>query len=236
MIKRIAPITIQQQLYEEISKDINSGKYKPGDKIPTEYELSNYYNVSRVTVRAAIQQLVNENKLIKKIGKGTFVKHHVHIETIVKSGSFTENCRQRGAKPSTKIVECKLSVGSDDIVNILSTKNKNIIQITRIRYVDDVPCIVEVDYFPDKYDFLLTYSKNDESLIDFFTKKAKITPTIFVDQFSIEYANKEYAKYLNCQIRTPLLQVCQTVKEKNGKVVYYNKQYILTSKYTYVKQ
>lgn len=235
-LKKLTPITLQQQLYEELTNDINNGKYMPGDKIPTEFELSELYNVSRVTVRAAIQQLVDEDKLVRKAGKGTFVKQAIHVEVVTKGGSFTENCKMRGAKPSTQIIECKLTAGSKEVLEQLVTNSKKVIQVTRVRYVDDVPCIVEIDYFPEEYDFLLSNKIENKSLISYITSNTKIVPAVFSDQFSIEYANKEYSKYLNCPIRTPLLQVKQTVKDKKGKVIYLNKQYILTSKYIYVKQ
>ena len=128
-LKKLTPITLWEQLYNEIKKDIDNGKYKPGDKIPTEFELSDIYKVSRVTVRAAIQQLVNEDILIKKTGKGTFVKQQVHVETIIKGGSFTENCCQRGAKPSTEIVECKLSNGTKELIDKLGSQSDKIIEI-----------------------------------------------------------------------------------------------------------
>ena len=234
-LNKLTPITLWEQLYKVIKNDIEAGKYKPGDKIPTEFELKDIYNVSRVTVRSAIQQLVNEDILIKKTGKGTFVKENIHVETITKGGSFTENCRQRGAKPSTVIVDCKLVKGSKEILANLETKGDNVVEITRIRSVDDIPCIVEVDYFKEEYDFLLKDDIKDKSLIEYLTNKIKITPEIFTDYFTIEYANKEYSSYLNCPIRTPLLEVRQIVKSRNGEVIYFNKQFILTTKYIYVK-
>ena len=72
-IKQLNAITLQEQLYNELATQIKSGKYKPGDRIPPELKLSEIYRVSRVTVRNAIQQLVNEDLLIKKHGKGTCV-------------------------------------------------------------------------------------------------------------------------------------------------------------------
>ena len=83
------PLTLQEKIYTEISNQIKSGKYKPGDKIPSEPQLVKIYNVSRVTVRKAIEQLVNDNILIKKHGKGTFVKSAVFTENYFCGGSFT---------------------------------------------------------------------------------------------------------------------------------------------------
>ena len=68
-------------------------------------KLSEIYRVSRVTVRNAIQQLVNEDLLIKKHGKGTYVKTQVYTEEFFSGGSFTDTCLRMKAKPSTQIIE-----------------------------------------------------------------------------------------------------------------------------------
>ena len=66
-------MALYQQLIDEIKNQITSGKLAVGDRLMTEFELSQEYNVSRITVRKAIEVLVEENILIKKQGIGTFV-------------------------------------------------------------------------------------------------------------------------------------------------------------------
>ncbi len=61
------------QLKNEIESKINQGKYKPGDKLPTEHELSEEFNISRHTVRKAMDILLNEGLLSRKPGVGTFL-------------------------------------------------------------------------------------------------------------------------------------------------------------------
>ena len=83
-LKKLTPVTLWEQLYNEIKGDIESGKYKPGDKIPTEFELKDLYNVSRVTVRAAIQHLVDENILIRKSGTEPLLRFYIESENAEK--------------------------------------------------------------------------------------------------------------------------------------------------------
>jgi len=144
-LDKLKPVTLQEQLYNELLNAIRNGTYKPGDRIPTEFELSEMYQVSRVTVRAAIQQLVNKNELIRKAGKGTFVKPHPHTEILHKGGSFTENCLQRHARPSTRIVGSRTIRNNLEFLKDLKTPDEKVLVITRIRLVDGGPCIVEVD-------------------------------------------------------------------------------------------
>lgn len=234
-LNKLSTITLQEQLYQELLKKIKDGTFKPGEMITSELKLSEEYGVSRITVRNSIQQLVDEGYLIKRRGKGTFVKEHIYTEGIYKGGSFTDNCLKRNATPSTEIVECKITIGEPDLLQQLGCTSNKLIEITRIRKVDGVPCIVEVDFFPDTYDFLLTNKIENKSLLKLITQKTGVTPAKFIDKFTINFANKDYANYLDCPVRTPLLLVTQNVETSASKIIYINKQYILTTKYIYVK-
>lgn len=73
MIDRLSPVPLYAQLREELKEKIRRGEWKVGDQIPTEMELMRDYQVSRATVRAALDSLVSEGYLVKKHGVGTFV-------------------------------------------------------------------------------------------------------------------------------------------------------------------
>ena len=64
------------QIREDIREKINSNEYPPNSMIPSEAELCEHYGVSRVTVRRAILDLVQEGLLNRGKGKGTFVSEH----------------------------------------------------------------------------------------------------------------------------------------------------------------
>ena len=183
-IKQLNAITLQEQLYNELATQIKSGKYKPGDRIPPELKLSEIYRVSRVTVRNAIQQLVNEDLLIKKHGKGTYVKTQVYTEEFFSGGSFTDTCLRMKAKPSTQIIESTVCHDETEINTIFGT-TAPLIRIKRVRLVDDVPCIVEVDFFPDSFQFLLKKKLEKTSLLHLVTKETGMHPAKFEDYFKI---------------------------------------------------
>ena len=72
-------IPLYKQLISIIKNDIHNGVYKAGDKIPSETELCQRYQVSRITVRSAINELVEEELLFKTQGKGTFVAEPKYV-------------------------------------------------------------------------------------------------------------------------------------------------------------
>ena len=74
-------IPLYFQLEQIIKSKILTGEFSPGDKIPTETEFCETYQVSKITVRQAILNLVNEGLLVRKQGKGTFTKEEARKNT-----------------------------------------------------------------------------------------------------------------------------------------------------------
>jgi GntR family transcriptional regulator len=74
IINHDSKVPLYYQLKEQIRKDILNGGYQEGDLIPSERELSDRYDLSSTTIRRALNDLVQENFLERKAGKGTFVR------------------------------------------------------------------------------------------------------------------------------------------------------------------
>ena len=64
---------LYQQIYDEIKDAIEKGVYAPKERIPSELELAEQYEVSRITVRRAVEELCSDGYLVKQQGRGTFV-------------------------------------------------------------------------------------------------------------------------------------------------------------------
>jgi len=77
MIDRESSSPIYQQIKEIIRRKVEDGEFKPGQRIPTEYELCDMYAVSRAPVRQALGELVNEGLLNRQQGSGTFVNQKI---------------------------------------------------------------------------------------------------------------------------------------------------------------
>ena len=84
-LKKDSSVALYQQLINEIKESIQAGELKPGDRLMTEGEFSKEYDVSRITVRKAIEVLVEEGILIKKQGIGTFVAD----KKLIRDASFS---------------------------------------------------------------------------------------------------------------------------------------------------
>ncbi|PWD50754.1 GntR family transcriptional regulator [Serinibacter arcticus] len=121
--------------------------WQPHAAIPSERELMVTYGVSRATVREAIRALVEEQKLYKVQGKGTFVAGH-RVQTTLHLASFTEDMRRRGLVPSTLVrsvelveapVEARASLGLEE--------GEKAWRIERLRLAGGVPMAFELAWY-----------------------------------------------------------------------------------------
>lgn len=231
------PVTLQEQLYASIAASISDGTYGPGDKLPSESELMQAHHMSRVTVRKALEQLVAEGVLFKKQGKGTFVKAKPYQDSLFSSGSFSENCEKMGATPSTEVVSIVRGSMPSDVAELLGDAagvSGGAVVLTRVRLVNGVPCIVEMDFFPHTFEFLLETDLEGKSLLRLVREHKGIEPSIFTDQFFVASADAEHARLLDCPEGHSLLKVVQTVATSANEPIYVNYQYVMPERYVYV--
>jgi len=93
-----SPIYIQ--IHNQIKQAIEAGRWAVGDRIPSERELASQFDVSRMTLRQAIQTLVDEGILERRVGAGTFVANQKVQEKMSGVTSFTDLMLAQGKVPS----------------------------------------------------------------------------------------------------------------------------------------
>jgi GntR family transcriptional regulator len=103
-IKRESSVALYVQIAERLAQDIANGLYGLSERLPTEHELMERYDVSRVTVRQAITQLMRQGLVVSKQGKGTFVAGPVVEHGLEELKGFYDTLVSRGHAPETKLL------------------------------------------------------------------------------------------------------------------------------------
>ncbi|MEG2287796.1 MAG: GntR family transcriptional regulator, partial [Ruthenibacterium sp.] len=104
---------IYLQVREIVRTKIEEGEYAPGMAIPSENDLADLYGINRLTVRNAIDALVNEGLLKRVAGKGVYVVGNKMERDLENLGGFSQTMRQKNMHPSTKIVAKVLRKAGD---------------------------------------------------------------------------------------------------------------------------
>ncbi|WP_040345600.1 GntR family transcriptional regulator [Neobacillus bataviensis] len=140
---------IYLQLREVIRNKIDEGEYLPGTAIPSENDFAEIYGINRLTVRNAIDALVNEGMLKSVQGKGVFVsgkKVDHDLETI---GGFTQSMQEKFTSVSTKEIVKSLRSAGEKYARIFDIDPMDkIYYIKRICYADKIPISIEEIFIP----------------------------------------------------------------------------------------
>lgn len=146
-INRSSRLPLYHQLYQLLHGDILSGRRKPGDMLPPESELMEQHGLSRTTVRQGLDLLVNEGLITRQRGRGSFVAHPAVEQTLVRIVSFTDDMRQRGLTPSTRVISSALVPAPPDIARRLKLEDgQEVASIERLRLADGEPMSVEKSF------------------------------------------------------------------------------------------
>lgn len=217
-------IPMYEQVINVIKDEIQRGVFKPQSKIPTEPELSERFGVSRITIRRAIEELCKQGIVEKKQGKGTFVTASKFVRNMDQAPmSFTEVCRANGTKAAAKIIEAGIVTPEDPyVINTLGLKpGENAVRIFRLRYAGDEPLVLEDNYFPMEYSYLLGIDLENDSLYRYLREEKHIELQRSNTRVRIIKADAKLAKILGVPKNSPQLEMSGYVTNfADGKVVH----------------
>ena len=151
-IVRDSKLPFYHQLYEILRNNIVQGKWKPGDMLPPESELIEQYQVSRITVRQALDALVNDGLIYRQRGRGTFVAHPTVEQGLSRIISFTDDMRQRGFEPGTEVLFSGIIPAPPEIAQQLGVApNEELIRLERLRMADGEPMSIEESHLVHRF-------------------------------------------------------------------------------------
>jgi len=220
-------VPVYIQIHNEIRKEIESGKWTVGERIPSERQLSQDFDVSRMTLRQAIQTLVDEGILQRQVGSGTYVASSKVQEKMSGTTSFTEITEGQGKKPSSKTVSYHVADPSISEIEKLKLKNGDqILRMERIRYADNQPICFEVTTIP--MDIVSTLNKKDitSSLYKALEDKAGLKLGTATQTVSAMLSSEKIANFLNVKRGSAILRVRQvTTLDDDRPFEYVRSQY-----------
>lgn len=225
---------LYQQVAEQLMLYIHEHSLNPGQRLPSEKELSDTYGVSRITVRKALKLLSSDNIVVKQQGKGTFVASMMPMQRNMKEGlsSFTEICRSSGIEPSTKVLGLKIvDLPARVAASLELPNNSKGIVMKRIRYADNVPVMIETNYFPVKSSFLF-YEDLKGSLHEILRKNGAAIHA-WTSVLEVCMSNQEEASHLQIPVGEPLLLLDGRYFNKKKKPIYVSKDLVVTDRFKY---
>lgn len=217
-------------LYQEVSNTLKnriiSGEYEIGTMLPTENELVDEFEVSKITVRRAVQLLVDDGYVQKQSGKGTVVLSNRAFNYMNRAQSFTSLLTQKGKIVENKIISIE-KIEEQKNINRKSFVFDDIYRIRRKYIIDNKDTILFCYYvsLPDDSIFKAIEGENDFSLYSFLANN-DIHISIIKDSFGISEVTKDIKD--NIEIDSPyVLRRTRESQDIDGRLIektysYYN--------------
>ncbi|AWV72362.1 GntR family transcriptional regulator [Latilactobacillus curvatus] len=221
-----SPVYIQ--IHNQIKKDIEAGKWSIGDRIPSERELALNFEVSRMTLRQAVQTLVDEGILERRIGAGTYVANQKVQEKMSGVTSFTELMTSQGKQPSSKTISFHIANPSLSEAEKLHLEDgQQVLRMERIRYADNVPICFEVATVPQSVVADFSKSEITTSLYKTLEEKGGYKLGGAQQTVSAQLASERIAEFLDIKRNGSILKLRQVSFLANGEPFeYVRTQYV----------
>jgi GntR family transcriptional regulator len=146
-----SPTPLYLQLADRLRQFIRAGHWRPGEAVPGEREMAERADVSRVTVRKAIEDLVKDGLLVQRQGAGTFVAGRFEQPLSVLAG-FSEDMQARGLRPGSKWLEKRLARPTPEEAMALGlSPDERVVRLTRVRTADGKPLALEKATVSERY-------------------------------------------------------------------------------------
>jgi GntR family transcriptional regulator len=218
-----APVPLYHQLKEIIKEDIKQGRLLPDRPISSERELVDRYNISRMTVRQAINEMVNEGYLYRQQGKGTFVAEQKIKQGLLRLRGFTQDMLSRGFKTSSKVLQKKQISAGIRLAQALQIKEgENVYRIKRLRLVNRKPMALETTHLPAQLcSGLLEEDLSQASLFSLLESKYGLKLKNSNQVLESALVGEQEAKLLDIKKDSPVLVMEGTTFLDNGQPIEY---------------
>jgi GntR family transcriptional regulator len=139
---------LYMQVARKLIGDVRAGRYRVDQALPSERLLSEQLDISRVTARKAIDQLVGQGLVVRRRGSGNYVAPRIE-QPLSRLSSFSEQLEQRGYRPSSTWLRREIVLATlEEQLALGLPHNSRVARLERLRLADDVAMAYEVSVLP----------------------------------------------------------------------------------------
>lgn len=212
---------------EELLHRIKSNKYKQGDQIPTELDLCKDFDVSRTTVRAALNQLTLEGYLVRQQGKGTYVADPKLSQTLSHTVKrYSDQIAVQGKKAEITLISINVIPATEILQQSLEVAiNDPIQRIERVRKANGAPTQYEISYIPWSVAPGITQKHAETSLYAAFKDVFGVHIAKTTEHVEIALSDERSSKYLEYEAGLPCFYIETIAVDEKGKRVEFSRSY-----------
>lgn len=220
-------LSLHAYIKAELLDRIKSNKYKKGEQIPPELELCKDFNVSRTTVRTALNQLTLEGYLVRKQGKGTYVADQKVRQTLSHTvHRYSDQIAVQGKKAEIVLVGLATVPANDMLAQSLKLNvNDPVQRIERVRKANGDITQYEIAYIPWNIAPGITQEHAETSIYAALEEQFAVYIAKTTEHIEITLADENISTYLECKEGLPCFYIETIAQNKQGQPVEFSKSY-----------
>jgi len=226
MVNRKSPISLYYQIAMELRQRIARGEWKVGQRLPSEQDLAGEYQVSRMTLRQALDYLEHEGVVSRQRGIGTFIKADPKqvLTPVSFPISFSRQMRELGFSPVIQVIEARvIAEPSPEFAALLGlSPSDEVVQFKRLFLLDDQPVALSLSILPHR----LCPGISDRGLINnslttTLEKVYSIYPVLVDQWLQAARCSDEEAALLNLEMGAAVLEINTRSQREDQTVIEY---------------
>ena len=233
-------IPLYRQVQQSIAEHIAAGRLPPGEQLPSERQLCERFDISRVTARRALAALVDDGLIQASPGRGWFVSDGHLSEPPNALQSFTALALARGLAPTARVLRQEVRDATvDEAEGLQVAPGAKVLELERVRLLDDMPvavhhCLIPLALCPA----LADADYRTASVYDVLLTTVRVGPTLAECTLEATTAGPEIAPLLDVGEGAPVLVSRQTTFDEHGhpietsRIVYRGDRYRFRTKLT----
>jgi len=235
MNRRKGGIPLYYQVMRSLKEQVLSGRLPPGERIPSESELTAAFGVSRVVVRQALRILEDEDLIFRVKGKGTFVADGVDVAKSPRLWGYLEDLISTGFAVTVSVLEFGLRKATAELAPVFDTaEGSDLFFMKRLRLVDGRPFSVIENHLPvDVGKCIPLEALESEPLMRLIETRAGVSVDWVAQVFQAVAADAELAALLEIDVVSPVLKMILTAHSADGRVLDLANVYFRSDRYNY---
>lgn len=209
-------MTTKTERVRDLLRDAIAAEYSPGQPLLPERELELRYQVSRVTIRRALDALVAEGVVYRVHGSGTYVSDQRNVKKPLGLTSFSEDMAERGLTPSSRTISSEVVPADDRVRQELGLGAGDVLRLERLRCADGEPLAHELAYLPTARFPGIADEDLSTSLYEVLNERYRVVAVRARQRMRSVLLSDALATHLNAAAGDPALEVLRTTFDRFG--------------------
>jgi DNA-binding GntR family transcriptional regulator len=229
-IDRQSPVPLYHQLAEQLSNAITVGQLQPGDPFENEIAVAERLQVSRPTVRRAIQELVDQGLLVRRRGLGTTVANSkVHRKFDLTS--LYDDLLREGRKPLTTVLEHEVTLNERAAAALDLPADTPLLYVVRVRHAGETPLALMKNWLPPVFSDLTRQDLESRGLYAALRDRG-VKPVVAQQSIGARMPTALERRHLDIRGSQPVLTMTRMAFDASGSAVEFGDHSYRASDYT----